>query len=400
MKNYNQSFWVAGSASMIRSFGIGSTWPFLAIFFEVNLHVPILYVGAIFTAIAAVSMLFSLVGGTLGDLLGRRKTIMLGSALGFLTYFTIYLFVIGNVMALYIAIIFILSSISGSLTFPATSAIVADVTTIDNRREGYSIYRILTNLGWAVGPVLGSFLYSSGVGNIFLFSSITLLLQLLIVLLFLKETHKTEEGDIMEKKQYVSFDRFLIIFSIGTFFMTVVSSQFSVTFPSYAVLRGNILPYEIGYIYAVNGIVVVLGQFPTTRITRKISDLVSMELGMIFYSAGYLLSAFSSSLPAFIIDMIIITIGENLSSPGISSIVSKIAPREKVARYNGFNSMVNNVGRAIGPSVGTFFMFIFNYNGLRLWASIDMFGVFSIILFSLFGRSVKGTKNNLVNEHI
>ena len=201
MKNYNQSFWVAGSASMIRSFGIGSTWPFLAIFFEVNLHVPILYVGAIFTAIAAVSMLFSLVGGTLGDLLGRRKTIMLGSALGFLTYFTIYLFVIGNVMALYIAIIFILSSISGSLTFPATSAIVADVTTIDNRREGYSIYRILTNLGWAVGPVLGSFLYSSGVGNIFLFSSITLLLQLLIVLLFLKETHKTEEGDIMEKKQ-------------------------------------------------------------------------------------------------------------------------------------------------------------------------------------------------------
>lgn len=400
MKNYNRSFWVAGLASMIRSFGIGSTWPFLAIFFEVNLGVPILYVGAIFTAIAAVSMAFSLVGGTLGDLLGRKKTILIGSAIGFLTYFTVYLMVDSNVMALYIAIIFIISSISGSLTFPATSAIVADVTTVENRREGYSIYRILTNLGWAIGPVLGSFLYSSGVGNIFLFSAITLLLQLLIVLLFLNHTHKAEDPNTKEKRQYISFDRFLIIFSIGTFFMTVVSSQFSVTFPSYAVLRGNVLPYEIGYIYAVNGVVVVLGQFPTTRITRKISDLFSMELGMIFYSVGYLLSAFSSSLTAFIADMVIITIGENLSSPGISSIVSKIAPKEKVARYNGFNSMINNVGRALGPSIGTFFMFIFNYNGLQLWASLDLFGVFSIILFSFFGRSVRGTKNSLVNEHI
>ncbi len=400
MKNYNRSFWVAGLASMIRSFGIGSTWPFLAIFFEVNLGVPILYVGAIFTAIAAVSMAFSLVGGTLGDLLGRKKTILIGSAIGFLTYFTVYLMVDSNVMALYIAIIFIISSISGSLTFPATSAIVADVTTVENRREGYSIYRILTNLGWAIGPVLGSFLYSSGVGNIFLFSAITLLLQLLIVLLFLNHTHKAEDPNTKEKRQYISFDRFLIIFSIGTFFMTVVSSQFSVTFPSYAVLRGNVLPYEIGYIYAVNGVVVVLGQFPTTRITRKISDLFSMELGMIFYSVGYLLSAFSSSLTAFIVDMVIITIGENLSSPGISSIVSKIAPKEKVARYNGFNSMINNVGRALGPSIGTFFMFIFNYNGLQLWASLDLFGVFSIILFSFFGRSVRGTKNSLVNEHI
>ena len=400
MKNYNRSFWVAGLASMIRSFGIGSTWPFLAIFFEVNLGVPILYVGAIFTAIAAVSMAFSLVGGTLGDLLGRKKTILIGSAIGFLTYFTVYLMVDSNVMALYIAIIFIISSISGSLTFPATSAIVADVTTVENRREGYSIYRILTNLGWAIGPVLGSFLYSSGVGNIFLFSAITLLLQLLIVLLFLNHTHKAEDPNTKEKRQYISFDRFLIIFSIGTFFMTVVSSQFSVTFPSYAVLRGNVLPYEIGYIYAVNGVVVVLGQFPTTRITRKISDLFSMELGMIFYSVGYLLSAFSSSLTAFIVDMVIITIGENLSSPGISSIVSKIAPKEKVARYDGFNSMINNVGRALGPSIGTFFMFIFNYNGLQLWASLDLFGVFSIILFSFFGRSVRGTKNSLINEHI
>ena len=64
-----------------------------------------------------------------------------------------------------------------------------------------------------------------------------------------------------------------------------------------------------------------------------------------------------------------------------------------------YSESVHAVTGALFLSI-TFFMFIFNYNGLRLWASIDMFGVFSIILFSLFGRSVKGTKNNLVNEHI
>jgi MFS family permease len=385
---------------MIRSFGIGSTWPFLAIFFEVNLKVPILYVGAIFTSIAAVSMVFSLIGGALGDLLGRRVSILIGSIVGFLTYISIYFLVAGNGSPLYIAIIFIVSSISGSLVFPATTAIVADVTSVENRREGYSIFRIMVNLGWAIGPVLGSFLYSTGVGNIFLFSSITLLAQFVIVLMLLREPTRTQGDSIGEKRQYISFDKFLIIFSIGTFAMTLLSSQFSVTFPSYAVLRGNILPYEIGYIYAVNGIVVVLGQYPTTRITRKISDLVSMEIGMVFYSLGYLLTAFSYGLPSFIIDMVIITIGENLTSPGISSIVSKIAPKDKVARYNGFNMMINSIGRALGPSIGSLFIFFYNFNGLRIWASLDMFGLLSIIIFSYFSRSVKGTRNSVVNEHI
>jgi MFS family permease len=163
----NRQLWSIGSIVMIRSIGFGATWPFMAIFFQSVLGVPVYYVGIIFGILAVLSTFFQIIGGHLADFSGRRVTMALGSFLGILIYGGIIAGLLFHMPILLIVILFIATSISGGLLFPAATATVADVTSSKDRERGYAIYRIMANVGWAVGPLIGSQIWNSGVVWIF-----------------------------------------------------------------------------------------------------------------------------------------------------------------------------------------------------------------------------------------
>ena len=127
-----------------------------------------------------------------------------------------------------------------------------------------------------------------------------------------------------------------------------------------------------------------------------------MILGTVAYAIGYLFVGFSSNLLDLMGDMLIITIGENLVSPVMNSIVSKIAPGDKLARYLGFMGMMNSSGRAFGPPVGTFLISLYAFNGLKLWSTMDLFGIAGIAMFLVFSRMlarrVPSTKQDVLDQ--
>lgn len=361
----------------------------MAIYFKQELGIPTLLVGAIFTLLSASSVLFSIVGGALADYIGRRRTLLVGSLGGFIIYFSIASSIILHRPDTWIIALFVISSFSGSLVFPSASALVSDVTSDSERFQAFSIYRILGNVGWAIGPLIGAYIYDAGVEFVFLFVAFASVVQFTIVLTMVREraipnrwTELRKEG----KFNILSFDRYLIYFGMGTFLITIVASQFSVTLPTYSVVHVHLLTSQLGYIYAVNGAAVVLGQYPMTMFMRRFSDVTTMVIGAILYSIGYLMVGLSTGLGMLMLDMIIITAGENLTSPGINTIVSRIAPPDKTARYMGFIGMLNSTGRALGPSIGTAFLSIYAFGGLQTWSSISMFGVVSVVILLSFGR--------------
>ncbi len=163
---HNKQVIIVSLSSMMRSLGMGASWPFMAIFLSLYLHIAIYIVGIIFTLLSLMSMIFSILGGYLADLKGRKFTLMLGSVSGIFIFLSIAISFLFHAYALTI-ILFILSSFSGSLVYPSASALISDVTEPENREGGYSIYRILSNIGWAIGPLMGSLIYSSGIVVIF-----------------------------------------------------------------------------------------------------------------------------------------------------------------------------------------------------------------------------------------
>lgn len=392
----NRVLWVISAASSIRSIGYGATWPYMAIFFNDELHISILLVGLIFTLLAILSMAFSIIGGGLADLIGRRKTIIIGSISGFFLYFAIAVFFRMHMPELLIVATFVFTSFSGSLVFPSASALVSDVTKPEQRFLSYSIYRVMANLGWAIGPALGGLVYNRGMFWLFLLVSLANLVQFAIVVFLIKEKdipNKWTARKPESKFNLLSYDRYLVIFSMGTFLITIVASQFSVTLPTFSHSSIHILTSDISYIFMVNGLVVVLGQYPMTALMKRFSDVSTMMIGALFYAFGYFLVGISTNLAWLLFDMVIITTGENLTSPGINSVVSKIAPKDKVARYMGFVGMINSTGRAIGPSIGTALMFLFALDGLMIWSVIGLFGVAAVAILVSF-RKISAAKLN------
>ena len=220
---------------------------------------------------------------------------------------------------------------------------------------------------------------------IFLLVAVSSLIQGMVVLFFVRERGTFRKSKMGSGRiQMISFDRFLLVFSVGTFLVTLVSSQFSVTLPLYAGVRAAVPTDLIGYIYAVNGLVVVLGQYPMTWVTRRLNVVTVMIMGSLFYSLGYFLVALSTNLYGLMIDMVFITVGENLTTPGMNTVVSRIAPAGKTGRYMGFLSMANSGGRAVGPSIGAFLMFFFAYRGLEVWGALASLGIVSISILSIF----------------
>ncbi|MEM0155839.1 MAG: MFS transporter [Thermoplasmataceae archaeon] len=384
----NRTLWAVSISGSIRSIGFGATWPFMAIFFNEDLGVPIIVVGLIFTFSAISSVIFSILGGWIADKFGRRRALMIGGITGVVIYSLISAFIAFHFSLLAIEIAFVLSSVSGSFIFPSSTALVADVTSVAERPIAYGIYRILTNIGWAVGPIMGAYVYNLGVAKIFAIVAAVSLIQFIIIVLFIFD-RKTYDNPLKHRVSLITLDRYLILFSLGTFFIMVVATQFSVTLPTYAADHVGIPVSDIGYVFAVNGFVVVLGQYFLSVLFRKFPDIGTMIVGSFFYTVGYLLVGYSGTLLQLMLDMVIITIGEDLVYPTLNTIISKIAPPEKVGRYMGFNSMMNSSARALGPSVGTVFLSIYAFDGPRVWGSIDLFGVTSIIIFLFFGRTIR-----------
>ncbi|BAB59399.1 multidrug resistance protein [Thermoplasma volcanium GSS1] len=374
----NRTLWGVSTAAAVRSIGYGATWPFMAVYFNEYLHLSLIFVGFIFTLNAALSIVFSLFAGYLSDVIGRKWTLISGSVAGFILYALLALLVYRAVLIA--SALFVMTAFSGSLVYPSANAIVSDVTTEKNREMGYTVYRIMANLGWAVGPLISSFIFRYGFEFIFLFVAVANLLSTIVSLLYVKRNVRYREA----KRNFFVVDYRLYLFSIPVFLLIMVSSQFSVTLPIFVVEDLHIVVSNLGYFYAVNGTVVVIGQYPISKLMSRYPDIYALVFGAIFYSIGYLMVSFSRNLPSLIIDMIIITIGENLTSPNINTVVSKIAPKESVGQFMGFIGMVNQLARAAAPSVGTLILYSLGQRPGLVWPVIDIFGISAAILFFSF----------------
>ncbi|MEM3851642.1 MAG: MFS transporter [Methanomassiliicoccales archaeon] len=386
----NKQLWAISTVMALRSCGMGAIWPYMAIFLDLQLHVQASEVGESFAGLAIGSAVFQIIGGHLADNLGRRSAMLTAGIAGAFIYLTMFLLLYFHAGPLPIIILFLLTSASGGIIAPAATAIVADVTKLHMRESGYAIYRVLTNIGWAAGSLTASFLYIHGMIFIILMAFVLVFLQLLLVLFSVKETSPGKEdtrgGLLARFAQLAVFDVPLLFFSFSTLLITIMISQFSVTLSLFSAVKIGISVQDIGFIYALNGLIVILGQLPAIRIVERINDLNGLTIGTILYAAGYFFVGFSKTLPQLLADMVVITMGENFTTPTISTIVSKLAPSTKLGRFMAFNGMSNSVGRALGPALGSVLLFVFAQN-YQLWLALDGFGIAGLLFLLFLSKS-------------
>ncbi|WP_139491015.1 MDR family MFS transporter [Brevibacillus dissolubilis] len=353
-------------------------------------------------------MIASLIGGQMADRIGRRPTMLFANVLEAVA---LALFAFSHTPWLdYIA--FILLGIGGSIYWPASEAMVADLTSEEERRDVFAVFYMAMNIGVVGGPLIGAFFFEHHRFGLMLTSFIVVVVFLVVLFVMIKETlpESAKKASQLKPKQGIlrqQAENYRVIFSDKLFAMyisagillSIVFMQMDMYMPVYikeSVPEQTLLVWgdwsfslssmEIfGWMVGINGLMVVLLTTPVTRLFSGWSDRDGFILSSLLTGAGLLMMVFSTNVWYLFFCMAVFTFGELVRTPIALGFVSKYAPEDKRGQYMGASTLQFSVGRFLAPLV----IGMSNWmTPLSVFAIIAMFGVFSAVLYYRLFRHV------------
>jgi MFS family permease len=345
--------------------------------------------GLLLTVPPLLGIFASLVGGHLSDRWGRRPTMLLGSFLQ-AAMFALFAFS-PSPWVDYIAFIGI--GIGGSIYWPASSAMVADLTPEEDRRFVFATFYTAMNIGVVGGPVLGSFFFLHYRPELLLTCTLVTLAYGIVLFFMLKETRPSsaEEttGVFSLKEQWLSYqvifrDKIFALYIISGVLIAITFMQLDLYLAVYVKENVPVQPLlswkewsfsvggteAFGWMVGLNGLLVVLFTIPVTKWFANWSDRNSLIFSSILFGLGMFLMGFTDNIWLLFGCIGILTLGELIRTPVVQSFVSKYAPEDARGQYMGASSLQFSVGRFIAPLT----------IGLSAW--LPPLGVFGVIFGS------------------
>lgn len=371
-------------AQLIRILGRSQAWIFVPLYLATVRGIPYVTVGLLFFATAMVTLPFSIYGGNLIDRLGRRMAavwlppiiISLLLVISAAVYFGLPDYI------LYTSFILVepFTSVQGILD----NVVLTDTTTEVERTGAFSVVRIGGNIGFSIGPAIGGILSNLNYALVFLFPAIASVAEWYLYFRYVKETGYTRPVG-GEKMRIPISDRPFIMLCMLIASVWFVAGQWGTTLTLFWSRVDSIPNSLIGVLYAINGVVVVFLQIPTNWVLAKMKDYRRIALGGLVYSFSFFALAFGSGFLFLAVDVVFITLGENILSPIAYSIVGKMAPPEKRGQYYGAFQLIMGLIMPVAPVLGTVLLTRYQYEPLMMWGPLMILGVFLSMMVLKFG---------------
>nr|WP_127499345.1 MFS transporter [Actinoplanes solisilvae] len=349
-----RQFWLLWTGTLINRLG-SFVVIFLALYLTDERHFSQSRAGLVIGLYGVGGALGTTVGGVLADRWGRKPTMLTAQfgaaalmlALGFAHDFTQI-----------ITVTFLLGFFSEAVR-PAFSAMMVDVVPDRDRVRAFSLNYWAINLGFATAGVGAGLAAKVDYLLLFVVDAATTLVTALICLIFLKETNPgrtvvrppsdTSGGGLIAVLRDRVFVSYLLI-SLGGI---VVMMQHMSTLPI-AMRADGLSAATYGWVIAVNGVLIVLGQLFVPRLIGGREPHRVLALGSLIIGVGFGLTAFADAAWFFALTVVIWTLGEMIQSPSNSTTVAGLSPAALRGRYQGLNSLSWSAGAALAPIAGGF----------------------------------------------
>jgi MFS family permease len=369
---FEPEVWVMAIIEFFRAIGWSVCIPFLSLYLYQDRGLSMTVVGMIILAGGLCSAISQAFGGALSDRFGRRPILLMTALVS--VFLTAGLAVLIGISAPVwaIALVYIAGRSMLTTTRSVISAMVADFTSKEKLTEAYGIIRIGANIGWAAGPAIGGYL-AAFLPYAWLFGIPTLTCGIVFLLVFFF-MHESSYG--ANKK--VSFrnmlptvdDRAFLVFIVLNLLVFIVAGQLTGTLAIFAVDRVGFSTAQYGLLLTLNGLIVILFQYPMTLALGRIAKFRALMLGSLLYGLGYLSLGWITQFGWALGAMAIITTGEIINSPVQLSVTGELAPQDQRGRYMGLLGLSETTGVAIGPLLGGILLDAFPVDLRLVWAPI------------------------------
>lgn len=374
LSKYDRRIWVIFVARMVTAFGFAAAMPYLSLYFHDELGVPMRVVGLIMMLSAATGAFAQVWGGEISDRLGRKSVMVLSIVVRGLAFLVVAYLIHVRSNYLVVALCLLINSFIGSIFMPASNAMVADVADAKIRVEAYGLIRIGANAGWAIGPALGGFLAGFSYASLFVITACCCLIAGLLINFFTAESLSGKPGGEPGFKDIIAITRdrtFMRLCLFGAVIF-VVMGQLVSPLSVYAVDRVGISKLQLGYLFSLNGLLIVLLQYPATRLVKPQHLKKFLVASCLAYGVGYLSVGFAQSMVALMVSIFIVTLGEMFNAPSITALASQLAPQDQRGRYMGFFGLSEMLGWSLGPLVGGILLDLIPGRSMLIWAFIAL----------------------------
>jgi len=354
IRRYDRRFWTLFGVQLVVAAGFGAAMPFVSIYMHGQLGASMTLVGLIMLISALIAAMGRIVGGEIADRLGRRPLIIGGMAARVLAFAAMAYVVHIRAPVLFVGGAFVLVRLFGAMVRPGLAAMVADVVEPERRVEAYALFRIGQNAGWAIGPAIGGAVVATSFASVFLLTTAASLIGLLLMVFFTSESIRMFEQSQFSIRRVldVARDSRFLVFCAWCVLLYIVMGQFASTFAVFSTDAVGISEGLLGWLFTINGVVVVLFQWPAARLADRIGIRRGLVLGCLLYAIGYFSVAFAHSFALLALSMVVITWGEVTFSPTSMAAVANMAPAARVGRYMGFFGLTEALGWSLGPTLG------------------------------------------------
>ncbi|MFW6376978.1 MAG: MFS transporter, partial [archaeon] len=169
VRRFDRSVYVVAAGQLINVFGTGVVYPFATLYFYRRVGIAFSLVGIGLLANNLATAGGTILGGTLADRYGRKPVMVASMAT---SAFTLAAYAGVRTAPGFIAVATAAGATIGLYT-PASHAMVADLTSGEERDRAYALLKVANNVGFGSGFVAGGVLFGLLAQSVFVIDGVT-----------------------------------------------------------------------------------------------------------------------------------------------------------------------------------------------------------------------------------
>ena len=328
------------ASSLLLTIGRGATLPFMTIYLSRQYSLSVDLIGYAMTIALTIGVVFSLGFGILADKFDKKRYMLLAITAFASGFIAIPL--VNNVKL--VVLFFALINCAYSVFATVLKAWFADNLSSTSKTKIFSINYTMLNIGWTIGPPLGTLLVMQSINLPFWLAAICSAFPMLFIQIWVKRSEKiiaTETGSVWSPKVLLQ-DKALLWFTCSGFLASFVSGAFASCISQYVMViaDGDFAEKVVAVVLPVNAAMVVTLQYSVGRRLNPANIRALMTAGTLCFVIGLVGFIFSgNSLLLWGMSAAVFTVGEIIYAPGEYMLIDHIAPPGMKASYFSAQSL-------------------------------------------------------------